>query len=177
MAMTLYQSQRMIESDQFVFHCVLKDARILICLLQTINLNEDLIVMFTEKGMQFTSEKNKVFQITGYLQRELFDEFTLREESIGLKLPIKLFMDCLTSTLTCSSNFDEQDDKENLVVKKPDTDEPNTSIEICYAGEFGWPLFGHFPFGLSFSFSFGLSFSFSFGLSSGLQFVTHPPVR
>ena len=150
----MLQSQRLIESDRDVFHCELKDARILICLLQTINLNEDLIIMFTEKGIQFTSEKNKVFQITGYLQRELFEKFNLPEESIGLKLHIKLFMDCLTSMLTCSSNFDEQDVKENLAVQKIDSDEQNTSIEIFYAGEFWCRRLSSFLFWSLFSSSF-----------------------
>ena len=52
--MALLQNQWPIESDQNIFHYELKDAHILICLLQTINLNEDLFIMFTEKGISFT---------------------------------------------------------------------------------------------------------------------------
>lgn len=136
--MAALQSQRLIEDQRDLFHCELKNARILLCLLQTINLNEDLIIMFSEKGIQFTSEKNKVFQITAYLQRELFSEFKLPEEdSIGLKLHIKLFIDCLTSMLTCTtSNTDGQDDKDSLAAQKNilDDAQANTSIEFFYAG-------------------------------------------
>lgn len=133
----MLQSQRLVESQRDFFRCKLKDARILLCLLQTINLKEDLIVMFTEKGIQFTSEKNKVFQITAYLQRELFSDFKLPDESIGLKLNIKLFIDCLTSVLTCSGSSDGQDDKDSVANAKNISDDAQqaTSIEIFYGGK------------------------------------------
>ena len=128
----MLQSQ-MLETQDNLFQCVLKNSRILLCLLQAISLNEDIVILFSEKGIQFTSEKNKSFQITVYLQRELFSSFKVPEESIGLKLPIKIFIDSLTSMLTCTSHSEKDDDKDNTLNLNAKND-VDTSLEIIYNG-------------------------------------------
>lgn len=129
----MLQSQRLVESDELVFRCTLDNAKILLYLLQSINLNEDIVLMFTDKGIHFSSEKSKCFQITGYLKKELFSQFDLfNNEPFSLKLQIKLFIDCLTSMLICTNTYG-QDDKETTS-NFADLSKPNTSLDIYYGG-------------------------------------------
>ncbi|KAM9469063.1 cell cycle checkpoint protein RAD1 [Clarias gariepinus] len=108
-------------SDDYVLVASLDNVRNLSNILKAISFKDHAIFNATQNGLKVTVEESKCLQANAFIQAEIFQEFTLKEDVVGFQVNLTVLLDCLTifggSTVPGVS----------------------TALRMCYNG-YGYPL-------------------------------------
>ncbi|XP_051907263.1 cell cycle checkpoint protein RAD1 [Hippocampus zosterae] len=115
----LMQSQS--DDDQYVLVATLDNARNLSNILKAIAFKDHALFTATPNGLKVTVEDSKCLQANAFIQAAIFQEFTIKEDLVGLQINLTVLLDCLSifggSTVPGMS----------------------TALRLCYRG-YGHPL-------------------------------------
>ncbi|XP_047229063.1 cell cycle checkpoint protein RAD1 [Girardinichthys multiradiatus] len=87
------QSQR--EDEQYVLIANLDNARNLSNILKAITCKDHAIFTATANGLKVTVEDCKCMQANAFIQADIFQEFTLKEDSVVFQINLTVLLDCL----------------------------------------------------------------------------------
>ncbi|PKK19919.1 RAD1 checkpoint DNA exonuclease, partial [Columba livia] len=99
----------------------LDNARHLSSLLRAVHFQDHATCFATANGLRVTVEDAKCIQANAFIQAEIFQEYTVQEESVTFRINLSVLLDCLTIFGTSSL---------------PGT---STALRMCYRG-YGYPL-------------------------------------
>ncbi|XP_060799917.1 cell cycle checkpoint protein RAD1 isoform X2 [Neoarius graeffei] len=107
--------------EEYVLVASLDNVRNLSNILKAISFKDQAIFNATQNGLKVTVEESKCLQANAFIQAEIFQEFTLKEDVVGFQVNLTVLLDCLTifggSTVPGVS----------------------TALRMCYNG-YGYPL-------------------------------------
>lgn len=107
--------------ELYVFVATLDNARNLSNILKAIAFKDHAIFNVTPNGLKVTVEDSKCMQANAFIQAEIFQEFTIRDDLVGFQVNLTVLLDCLNifggSTVPGVS----------------------TALRMCYVG-YGYPL-------------------------------------
>ncbi|XP_028828715.1 cell cycle checkpoint protein RAD1 isoform X2 [Denticeps clupeoides] len=104
-----------------VLAAALDNVRNLSNILKAISFKDHAVFTATRDGLKVTVEDSKCLQANAFIQTDVFQEFALREESVGFQVNLTVLLDCL-AIFGCSS--------------APGV---STALRMCYNG-YGYPL-------------------------------------
>uniref|UniRef100_A0A672YYT9 RAD1 homolog (S. pombe) n=1 Tax=Sphaeramia orbicularis TaxID=375764 RepID=A0A672YYT9_9TELE len=114
-------TQSQADDELYVFVATLDNARNLSNILRAIAFKDHAIFSATPNGLKVTVEDSKCMQANAFIQAEIFQEFTIREDLVGFQVNLTVLLDCLNifggTTVTGVS----------------------TTLRMCYRG-YGYPL-------------------------------------
>lgn len=87
------------QEAEYVFSATLKNAKTVLHLLQSIDLQDFAVVIISEHGIRFTIEKNRQFQVSSFLQKELFQAFRLLQPAVSFKVNIRQLIYTLSAMI------------------------------------------------------------------------------
>ncbi|KAM6230552.1 cell cycle checkpoint protein RAD1 [Porphyrio hochstetteri] len=116
-----FSAQPPASGERYVLAASLDNARHLSSLLRAVRFRDHATCFATANGIRVTVEDAKCVQANAFIQAEIFQEFTLLEESVTLRINLSVLLDCLTIFGTSSS---------------PGV---STALRMCYRG-YGYPL-------------------------------------
>ncbi|XP_076973059.1 cell cycle checkpoint protein RAD1 isoform X2 [Tamandua tetradactyla] len=119
--MPLLTPQIQAENDQYSLVASLDNVRNLSNILKAIHFREHATCFATKNGLKVTVENAKCVQANAFIQAEIFQEFTVHEESITFRINLTILLDCL-------SIFGSSPMPGTL-----------TALRMCYQG-YGYPL-------------------------------------
>ncbi|CAB1352045.1 unnamed protein product [Coregonus sp. 'balchen'] len=82
--------------DNYVLVASLDNVRNLSNILKAITFKDHAIFNATPNGLKVTVEDSKCLQANAFIQAEIFQEFTIREDSVGFQVNLTVLLDCLT---------------------------------------------------------------------------------
>ncbi|XP_077354713.1 cell cycle checkpoint protein RAD1 [Festucalex cinctus] len=110
------------DDEQYVLVASLDNARNLSNILKAIAFKDHALFTATPNGLKVTVEDSKCLQANAFIQAEIFQEFTLKEDLVGLQINLTVLLDCLSifggSTVPGGMS---------------------TALRLCYRG-YGYPL-------------------------------------
>ncbi|XP_049942135.1 cell cycle checkpoint protein RAD1-like isoform X1 [Schistocerca serialis cubense] len=92
--MALRSQQGEIDED-FVFTARLDSVKNLVMLLRAIHFKDHAIIFMTDRGLKVSVEDSKCVQLSAFIQAEVFEEYTLTEEQVVLKINLAILIECL----------------------------------------------------------------------------------
>uniref|UniRef100_A0A667YPN3 RAD1 homolog (S. pombe) n=1 Tax=Myripristis murdjan TaxID=586833 RepID=A0A667YPN3_9TELE len=114
-------TQSQADEGQYTLVASLDNARNLSNILKAITFKDHAIFSATPNGLKVTVEDNKTLQANAFIQAEIFQEFTIREDSVGFQVNLTVLLDCLT------------------IFGGSTVPGVTTSLRMCYMG-YGYPL-------------------------------------
>uniref|UniRef100_H3BWC7 RAD1 homolog (S. pombe) n=1 Tax=Tetraodon nigroviridis TaxID=99883 RepID=H3BWC7_TETNG len=108
--------------EQNVFVASLDNARNLSNILKAIAFKDHAIFSATPNGLKVTVEDSKCLQANAFIQADIFQEFTIREDLVGFQINLTVLLDCL-----------------NIFGGSPMPAGISTVLKMCYRG-YGYPL-------------------------------------
>ncbi|XP_061589643.1 cell cycle checkpoint protein RAD1 [Cololabis saira] len=109
------------DDEQYVLVATLDNARNLSNILKAITFKDHAIFTVTPNGLKVTVEDSKCLQANVFIQAEIFQEFTIKEDLVVFQLNLTVLLDCL-----------------NIFGGSPIAGAP-TALRMCYRG-YGYPL-------------------------------------
>ncbi|KAI4886513.1 hypothetical protein NFI96_024877 [Prochilodus magdalenae] len=103
-------------NDEYILVASLDNARNLSNVLKAISFKDHAIFNATQNGLKVTVEDSKCLQANAFIQADIFQEFTLKEDVVGFQVNLTVLLDCLTIFGGV-----------------------NTALRMCYNG-YGYPL-------------------------------------
>ncbi|KAJ8261417.1 hypothetical protein COCON_G00171400 [Conger conger] len=107
--------------DQYILVASLDNVRNLSNILKAITFKDHALFNATPNGLKVTVEDSKCLQANAFIQAEIFQEFTIQEDSVSFQVNLAVLLDCLTifggSTVPAVT----------------------TALRMCYNG-YGFPL-------------------------------------
>ncbi|KAM4050594.1 cell cycle checkpoint protein RAD1 [Anomaloglossus baeobatrachus] len=85
-----------VEEEQYVFACSLDNVRNLSNILKAIHFKDHASCFATSNGLKVTVENAKCLQANAFIQAGIFQEFTVREDSVVFRINLTVLLDCLT---------------------------------------------------------------------------------
>ncbi|XP_019908564.1 cell cycle checkpoint protein RAD1 isoform X1 [Esox lucius] len=82
--------------DNYVLVASLDNVRNLSNILKAITFKDHAIFNATPNGLKVTVEDSKCLQANAFIQAEIFQEFTIKEDSVGFQINLTVLLDCLT---------------------------------------------------------------------------------
>ncbi|XP_049593644.1 cell cycle checkpoint protein RAD1 [Syngnathus scovelli] len=108
--------------EQYVLVASLDNARNLSNIVKAIAFKDYALFTATRNGLKVTVEDSKCLQANAFIQAEIFQEFTIKEDVVGLQINLTVLLDCLSifggSTVPGGVT---------------------TALRLCYRG-YGYPL-------------------------------------
>ncbi|XP_026853450.2 cell cycle checkpoint protein RAD1 isoform X3 [Electrophorus electricus] len=89
-------TQSQSESDEYILVASLDNARNLSNILKAISFKDHAIFNATQNGLKVTVEDSKCLQANAFIQADIFQEFTIRQDVIGFQVNLTVLLDCLT---------------------------------------------------------------------------------
>ncbi|XP_061654914.1 cell cycle checkpoint protein RAD1 isoform X3 [Phyllopteryx taeniolatus] len=83
-------------NEQYVLVACLDNAHNLSNILKAIAFKDHALVTATPNGLKVTVENSKCLQANAFIQAEIFQEFTIKEDMVGLKINLTVLLDCLS---------------------------------------------------------------------------------
>ncbi|XP_056146648.1 cell cycle checkpoint protein RAD1 [Lampris incognitus] len=114
-------TKRQADDDQYIFVASLDNARNLSNILKAITFKDHAIFRATSNGLTVTVEDTKCLQANAFIQTEIFQEFTIRENSVEFQVNLAVVLDCLT------------------IFGGSTAPGVTTALKMCYEG-YGYPL-------------------------------------
>uniref|UniRef100_A0A674NQQ1 RAD1 homolog (S. pombe) n=1 Tax=Takifugu rubripes TaxID=31033 RepID=A0A674NQQ1_TAKRU len=108
--------------EQHVFVASLDNARNLSNILKAIAFKDHAIFSATPNGLKVTVEDSKCLQANAFIQADIFQEFTIREDLVGFQINLTVLLDCL-----------------NIFGGSAVSAGMSTVLKMCYRG-YGYPL-------------------------------------
>nr|XP_061800564.1 cell cycle checkpoint protein RAD1-like [Nerophis lumbriciformis] len=109
------------DDEQYVLVASLDNVRNLSNILKAIAFKDHAIFTATPNGLKVTVEDSKCLQANAFIQAEIFQEFTIKEDQIGLQINLTVLMDCLS------------------IFGGTAVPGASTALRLCYKG-YGYPL-------------------------------------
>lgn len=114
-------TQTQADDEQYVLVASMDNARNLSNILKAIAFKDHAIFSATPNGLKVTVEDSKCLQANAFIQAEIFQEYTIKEDLVGFQVNLTVLLDCLNifggSTVLGAS----------------------TALRLCYRG-YGYPL-------------------------------------
>ncbi|MBN3274846.1 RAD1 protein, partial [Polyodon spathula] len=82
--------------DQYVLTASLDNARNLSNILKAIQFKDHATFLATSNGIKVTVEDSKCLQANAFIQAEIFQEFSIQEDSVMFRINLTVLLDCLT---------------------------------------------------------------------------------
>ncbi|KAK1785955.1 hypothetical protein P4O66_017702 [Electrophorus voltai] len=89
-------TQSQSESDEYILVASLDNARNLSNILKAISFKDHAIFNATQNGLKVTVEDSKCLQANAFIQADIFQEFTIKQDVIGFQVNLTVLLDCLT---------------------------------------------------------------------------------
>ncbi|KAF3848999.1 hypothetical protein F7725_015496 [Dissostichus mawsoni] len=83
------------DAEQYVLVASLDNARNLSNILKAITFKDHAIFSATPNGLKVTVEDSKCLQANAFIQSEIFQEYTIKEDSVGFQVNLTVLLDCL----------------------------------------------------------------------------------
>ncbi|XP_015194516.1 cell cycle checkpoint protein RAD1 isoform X2 [Lepisosteus oculatus] len=110
-----------VRDDQYVLVASLDNVRSLSNILKAISFKDHSLFTATPNGLKVTVEDSKCLQANAFIQAEIFQDYFIKEDSVGFTVNLTVLLDCLTIF------------GGNVV---PGV---TTALRMCYGG-YGYPL-------------------------------------
>ncbi|XP_046901744.1 cell cycle checkpoint protein RAD1 [Hypomesus transpacificus] len=107
--------------DQDILVASLDNARNLSNILKAITFKDYAIFSATPNGLKVTVEDSKCLQANAFIQAEIFQEFTIKEDAVGFQVNLTVLLECLT------------------IFGGSTVPGVTTALRMCYKG-YGFPL-------------------------------------
>ncbi|XP_031433268.1 cell cycle checkpoint protein RAD1 [Clupea harengus] len=107
--------------EQYVLVATLDNVRNLSNILKAITFKDHAIFNATRNGLKVTVEDSKCLQANAFIQAEIFQEFVMKEDSVGFQINLTVLLDCLT------------------IFGGSTVPGVTTALRMCYSG-YGFPL-------------------------------------
>ncbi|KAG9488399.1 hypothetical protein GDO78_007942 [Eleutherodactylus coqui] len=91
-----FLSQSEVDEEQYVFTCSLDNVRNLSNILKAIHFKDHASCFATSNGLKVTVENAKCLQANAFIQAGIFQEFSVREDSVMFRINLTVLLDCLT---------------------------------------------------------------------------------
>ncbi|XP_066458550.1 cell cycle checkpoint protein RAD1 [Eleutherodactylus coqui] len=91
-----FLSQSEVDEEQYVFTCSLDNVRNLSNILKAIHFKDHASCFATSNGLKVTVENAKCLQANAFIQAGIFQEFSVREDSVVFRINLTVLLDCLT---------------------------------------------------------------------------------
>ncbi|NXD82215.1 RAD1 protein, partial [Halcyon senegalensis] len=114
-------AQPPVSGESYALFASLDNARHLSSLLRAVHFQDHATCFATANGLRVTVEDAKCIQANAFIQAEIFQEFSVQEQSVTFRINLSVLLDCLTIFGTSSL---------------PGT---LTALRMCYRG-YGYPL-------------------------------------
>lgn len=114
-------TQSQSQDEQYIFVATLDNARNLSNILKAIAFKDHAIFTATPNGLKVTVEDSKCLQANAFIQVEVFQEFTIKEDLVGFQVNLTVLLDCLN------------------IFGGSTAPGVSTALRICYNG-YGYPL-------------------------------------
>ncbi|XP_077593891.1 cell cycle checkpoint protein RAD1 isoform X1 [Stigmatopora nigra] len=110
------------DDEQYVLVASLDNVRNLSNILKAIAFKDHALFTATRNGLKVTVEDTKCLQANAFIQAEIFQEFTITEDQVGLQINLTVLQDCLSifGGTTVPGGM-------------------STTLRLCYKG-YGYPL-------------------------------------
>ncbi|KAL7831822.1 hypothetical protein AOLI_G00293700 [Acnodon oligacanthus] len=108
-------------NEEYILVASLDNARNLSNILKAISFKDHAIFNATQNGLKVTVEDSKCLQANAFIQADIFQEFTLKEDIVGFQVNLTVLLDCLT------------------IFGGSTVPGVNTALRMCYNG-YGYPL-------------------------------------
>ncbi|KAL6471115.1 hypothetical protein MHYP_G00197650 [Metynnis hypsauchen] len=108
-------------NDEYILVASLDNARNLSNILKAISFKDHAVFNATQNGLKVTVEDSKCLQANAFIQADIFQEFTLKEDVVGFQVNLTVLLDCLT------------------IFGGSTVPGVNTALRMCYNG-YGYPL-------------------------------------
>uniref|UniRef100_A0A8C7YQ69 RAD1 homolog (S. pombe) n=1 Tax=Oryzias sinensis TaxID=183150 RepID=A0A8C7YQ69_9TELE len=109
------------DEEHYVLVASLDNARNLSNILKAITFKDHAVFTATPNGLKVTVEDSKCLQANAFIQTEIFQEFTLKEDLVTFQINLTVLLDCLNIF------------GGNAVAGT------STALRMCYKG-YGYPL-------------------------------------
>lgn len=116
-----FPSQVEEEEERYVFTCSLDNVRNLSNILKAVHFKDHAACFATSNGLKVTVENAKCLQANAFIQAGIFQEFSVREESVVFRINLTVLLDCLT------------------IFGASAVPATSTALKMCYQG-YGHPL-------------------------------------
>uniref|UniRef100_A0A3Q2X0H5 RAD1 homolog (S. pombe) n=1 Tax=Haplochromis burtoni TaxID=8153 RepID=A0A3Q2X0H5_HAPBU len=139
------------DDEQYVLVANLDNARNLSNILKAITFKDHAIFTATTNGLKVTVEDSKCLQANAFIQAEIFQEFTIREDLVAFQINLTVLLDCLNifgGTTTPGKIHKNKRIKKKLHLRWDstcflsvfcDAAGVSTALRMCYKG-YGYPL-------------------------------------
>ncbi|XP_061656441.1 cell cycle checkpoint protein RAD1 [Syngnathoides biaculeatus] len=107
--------------EQYVLLACLDNARNLSNILKAIAFKDHALFTATSNGLKVTVEDSKCLQANAFIQAEIFQEFTIKEDMVSLQINLTVLLDCLS------------------IFGGNTVPGVSTALRLCYRG-YGYPL-------------------------------------
>ncbi|KAK6492938.1 cell cycle checkpoint protein RAD1 [Huso huso] len=107
--------------EQYVLIASLDNARNLSNILKAIQFKDHATFLATSNGIKVTVEDSKCLQANAFIQAEIFQEFSIQEDSVMFRVNLAVLLDCLT------------------IFGGSAVPGVTTALKMCYNG-YGYPL-------------------------------------
>ncbi|KAK1176114.1 cell cycle checkpoint protein RAD1 [Acipenser oxyrinchus oxyrinchus] len=107
--------------EQYVLIASLDNARNLSNILKAIQFKDHATFLSTSNGIKVTVEDSKCLQANAFIQAEIFQEFSIQEDSVMFRVNLAVLLDCLT------------------IFGGSAVPGVTTALKMCYNG-YGYPL-------------------------------------
>uniref|UniRef100_T1JFA1 Cell cycle checkpoint protein RAD1 n=1 Tax=Strigamia maritima TaxID=126957 RepID=T1JFA1_STRMM len=105
--------------SKYVFFAAMHNSRSLYQLLRALHFKDSAIVTVSQYGLKVTVESSRCVQASAFIQKELFEEYSLKDESITFSINFTILLECLNIFGNAGDHL--------------------SSLRICYDG-YGTPL-------------------------------------
>ncbi|KAJ8338976.1 hypothetical protein SKAU_G00357620 [Synaphobranchus kaupii] len=82
--------------DQYILVASLDNVRNLSNILKAISFKDHALFNATPNGLKVTVEDSKCLQANAFIQAEIFQEYTIQEDSVSFQVNLTVLLDCLT---------------------------------------------------------------------------------
>ncbi|XP_052432449.1 cell cycle checkpoint protein RAD1 [Carassius gibelio] len=89
-------TQSQADIDQYILIASLDNARNLSNILKAISFRDHAIFNATQNGLKVTVEDSKCLQANAFIQADIFQEYIIKEDTVGFQVNLTVLLDCLT---------------------------------------------------------------------------------
>lgn len=108
------------ESEKYLFYAKLDNAKVLHNLVKSVNFKDVAVFCALESGFKISCEDAKCTQGIAFVHSELFQEYSIKEECVCIKINLSIMIECLNIFASSSGGM-------------------STALKLCYEG-YGNPL-------------------------------------
>nr|AFO65077.1 Rad1 variant C [Oncorhynchus mykiss] len=108
-------TQSQTEGDNYVLVASLDNVRNLSNILKAITFKDHAIFNATPNGLKVTVEDSKCLQANAFIQAEIFQEFTIKEDSVGFQVNLTVLLKPSTKALALSCKVSVRTDSRGFL--------------------------------------------------------------